>query len=441
MFGLITYSLILLVLFIAVWRRPAAGMAAVLCLYGLKQWGQNTSQILVQYRQFTNIAVAIIAMIGVLLAARKRSCLFCGLPPTATLIAALLMYALISVMWAPDPQASLQEWVIQGPYIIVIALLAPLLFTDLDDARIGFIWTALAGAAICVLALAFGKWGSRGLVVLGSVVDDGSGGLAETNPLALSSMAGTVFVIAALSLSRSSPIFLRLAAGACVPIALAVILRSGSRGQLIASGAGLIVGLPIAFRVKDGRSLAVLILIAVTVLGLASWGASFVDIDNSRWADKRTTEDVVGRVANAQALLNLSTSQFSSLIFGLGNSSSFQAIGFYPHIASVEILAEEGIVGAMIYFAAMFFAVRSIKRILSQSALSDSKRNALAVLSGLFVFEFILSWKQGSLLSSVYVFAYAIILGRLEGPALKHAPGAAQTPATPALPRFQNLLR
>jgi hypothetical protein len=59
----------------------------------------------------------------------------------------------------------------------------------------------------------------------------------------------------------------------------------------------------------------------------------------------------------------------------------------------------------------------------------------------LFVFEFILSWKQGSLLSSVYVFAYAIMLGRLEGPALKRSPGSVQTSAAPALPRFQNLLR
>jgi hypothetical protein len=53
----------------------------------------------------------------------------------------------------------------------------------------------------------------------------------------------------------------------------------------------------------------------------------------------------------------------------------------------------------------------------------------------------ILSWKQGTLLSSVYVFLYAIILARLENPL---GAGSAPAPAivtAPAMPRFQNLLQ
>ena len=82
-------------------------------------------------------------------------------------------------------------------------------------------------------------------------------------------------------------------------------------------------------------------------------------------------------------------------------------------------------------------------RIAGQPQLSDLKRNVLATLSGLFVFELILSWKQGSLLSSVYVFAYAITLARLESPiglssrVIEHS-GETQNPT---LPKFRNLLR
>jgi hypothetical protein len=65
------------------------------------------------------------------------------------------------------------------------------------------------------------------------------------------------------------------------------------------------------------------------------------------------------------------------------------------------------------------------------------------MITGLFVFELLVSWKQGSLLISVYVFAYAIILARLESPI--RAAGNLPEPEIPATTqgstRFQNLLR
>ena len=143
----------------------------------------------------------------------------------------------------------------------------------------------------------------------------------------------------------------------------------------------------------------------------------------------------------AQALLGASTSGLFTATFGLGNSSAFQVIGIYPHITALEVLAEEGVVGAALYFTIIFLAFRSIKRMAGQPELSDSKRNALAILSGLFVFELILSWKQGSLLFSVYVFAYAIALARLEAVPVKVSSESKHLSAGTSLPRFQNLLR
>jgi hypothetical protein len=139
--------------------------------------------------------------------------------------------------------------------------------------------------------------------------------------------------------------------------------------------------------------------------------------------------------------LSASTSNFFTAVFGLGNSSSFQVIGFYPHIAGLEVVAEEGLLGAALYAAIIVLAIRSIRRISGQPELTDIERSVLATLTGLFVFEFILSWKQGSLLSSVYVFAYAITLARLEKPTLEKAPVATPADPGPPLPRFQNLMR
>jgi hypothetical protein len=435
MLGLISYISILVVLAIGVLRWPTVGVAAVLCLYGLKQWGQSTTAFFAEHGQFTNYAVFVIVLLGLALAARKRSCIFCQFPATAKMVIALIIYALFSVAWARDPVVSLDQWTAQGPYIITVAFLAPLLFSDFEGARTAFIWTAVVGGTICTLALVFGKWGNRGLLLYGDIHE------WEANPLAMASLAGTVFLIAGLSLGRPSGILMRVFSLACIPVMLAVILKSGSRGQLIASIAGVMVALPFAIRIRNTRSIAALVLSAGLIVGLGSWGASLVEIDTARWQRGDSTEAVTGRLASAETLLNASTSNFFTAVFGLGNSSSFQVIGFYPHIAGLEVVAEEGLLGAALYAAIIVLAIRSIRRISGQPELTDIERSVLATLTGLFVFEFILSWKQGSLLSSVYVFAYAITLARLEKPTLEKAPVATPADPGPPLPRFQNLMR
>jgi hypothetical protein len=190
-------------------------------------------------------------------------------------------------------------------------------------------------------------------------------------------------------------------------------------------------------------------LIAILVLGLGWWGASLVNVDSSRWTDARTAHDVAGRFAMAQALLGASTSDFFTALFGLGNSSAFQILGIYPHITALEVFAEEGILGGGIYLCILLLAARSVKRLVGLE-LGDSERNSVAILTGLFVFELLLSWKQGSLLFSVYVFAYAIMLARLEQSAIERTEQqeAESIPIVPGTawgrgqaPRFQNLMR
>jgi hypothetical protein len=147
-------------------------------------------------------------------ASQKRSCLFCEIPATTKLVLLIFLYAFISLAWTPDLDAAIDQWLAQGPYILTIALLAPLLFSSFRDARTAFTWTALVGAAICVLALAFGKWGGRGLILYGREVSQEY----ETNPLAMASMAGTVAIIAAMSFSRPNGIAMRVLATVIIPI-------------------------------------------------------------------------------------------------------------------------------------------------------------------------------------------------------------------------------
>jgi hypothetical protein len=443
--GLITCCAILLTLIVGTWRRPAVGVAAVLCLYGLKQWGQSSTLFFAEYRQVINFAVFGIALLGLVRAARRRSCVFCQMPGIGMVVLALYAYALTSILWSLDVDAALGQWQASGPYVITVALLAPLLIDDFADANVALTWTALVGATICVLALAFGDWGARGLLLYGHDVGYSADSFYEfeTNPLAMSSMAGTVVVIAAAWLARRDSGVLRILAALCIAAGLAVILRTGSRGQLISTAAALVVTLPIAFRLRDARSFAALLVVGIVVAALAWWATSLVQIDVSRWDASRTTSDVAGRFENALILLRTAAANVRSLLFGLGNSSAFRVLGIYPHITGFEVLAEEGLVGAALYVAFLVLAIRSMRRIIAQPDSTGLSRSVLAVLAGLFVFEFLVSSKQGSLLISVYPFAYAIILARLERStrqSAQAAPAARPAPSQP-LPRFQNLLR
>lgn len=443
--GFISISAILLALILGTWWRPAVGVAAVLCLYGLKQWGQSSTLFFEEYRQVVNFAVFGIALLGLVRAALRRSCVFCQMPAVSIVILGLYAYALMSILWSLDVGAALEQWQAFGPYVVTVALLAPLLIDDFDEANTALTWTVLTGAAVCLLALAFGRWGARGLLLYGHDFGYSADNYYEfeTSPLAMSSMAGTVVVIAVAWLARPMSGVLRILAALCIAAGLAVILRTGSRGQLISTAAALLVTLPIAFRLRDARSFAGLVVVGVVLAALAWWATSLVQIDVSRWAASRTEGDVEGRFENAAILLHATAESVRALIFGLGNSSAFRILGIYPHIAGLEVLAEEGIVGAVMYVAFLVLAIRSMRRIIAQPDPRGLKRGVLATLAGLFVFEFLVSSKQGSLLSSVYPFAYAIILARLERSVRHPAPVASTErplPGVPA-PRFQNLLR
>ncbi len=168
------------------------------------------------------------------------------------LIITLYVYAAISVIWSLDPSAAVDQWTSEGPYVITVALLAPLLLKDFEDARSAFNWTALTGASICLLALAFGDWGNRGLVVYGHEAITSGENIYEfeTNPLAVSSLAGTVVVIAAVWLGRPNRIPLRILAAICIPIGIAVIMKTGTRGQLLATGIAVAGGAADRFPVE-----------------------------------------------------------------------------------------------------------------------------------------------------------------------------------------------
>lgn len=447
MFGLLTYLAALLAVIIGSVLRPPIALAGVLCLFGLKQWGQSSSALIGQYPLLTNYALGVITFVAVLRAAFKRGCLFCRFPPAFVLTVCLLLYAILTLTWSLDLDSGLAAWASSSPYLVIIILLAPLLINDLDDLKTAFTWTMVVGGSLCFLAVLFGNWGYRGLEVafavpVGSLLEKASV-VYETNPLALASLGGTVVVIASVLLLEKGRPWLKILALVSIPFALAMIIRSGSRGQLLAALPAFLLAGAIAFRARGLRTWLPLALLALFITGLGWWATSLINVDKSRWlGSDLAAGDVEGRFEMAGAVLDAAMAHPLAMFIGLGNSSSFKLLGIYPHITILEVLAEEGLPGIALYLAILICAIRSIRRSARAVAEDPARRVTLGILAGLFLFELVLSWKQGSLLGSSYVFCYAIILGRVElalanARALQPAPAVAG-PTT--LPAFPNLL-
>jgi hypothetical protein len=331
---------------------------------------------------------------------------------------------------------ALAQWVSQAPYVLVVALFAPLLLSNTPDVKRICDWTVMIGTTLCALALLFGHWGARGLLVNGDLT------ATETDPLAIAGLGGTICVAAVLAFP-GAPWRKKLLYALAVPVGLAVILRSGSRGQLVATGLALLVGWPL---VSARRSLWTWVALAVIALVLdlvGAWLFQQLGVDSYRWTGAQSQEDITGRLAMASALLQHAIAHPASLVFGLGNSSSFYYMGIYPHIAALEVLGEEGLIGATIYLCMVASTLQSILKIKASNGehADSAARYALGVLTALLVFEFVLTLKQGTLLSSTYAIAYAAMLGRMAAwqPATA-SPLATPESMAPVMP-FPNLMR
>jgi O-antigen ligase len=418
MFGLSTYFAVLVAVVAGSVVRPPIALAGVLLLFGLKQWGESTSPLLVEHALLTNVSIGVVTVVAVLRAAFRRSCLFCRVPAGEICAICLFLYALATLTWSLDLEAGLAAWAYAGPYLIVIVLMAPLVINDLDDFMTGITWTMVLGGILCFLAVAFGNWGYRGLQValaapLGALE---SGPLIfETNPLSLASLGGTVMVSAATLLPERGRFVLKIVAIAALPFAFAVIIRSGSRGQLLAALPAIVLAVVVAFKLRGFRAWLVLGTVSLLIAGVGWAATSLVEVNTSRWLGSELAEsDVEGRFEMAGAVLRAISEHPIALFIGLGNSSSFKLAGIYPHITILEVIAEEGVPGILLYLAVLLYAARSVRRLARALADDPRRRVALGILAGLFLYELVLSWKQGSLLGSPFVFCYAFILGRLE---------------------------
>lgn len=411
MLGVIAYSLIAGAMICSLWRQPAVALAGVLCMFGLEQMGQASHSFFSQHQTFTNLLIGGILLLSVLVKLIKGERFCSNYPTIAWLVLVLFSYAFASTVWVRRPDLTLSNWATHGPYVLTFLLLTPLTVSDSKEIQAAFKAIILTGTVITVFLLTFVSWDARSIVLEG-----GNG-----NPLAVSQMAAMVSLVSILANPwRDSKVW-QVMRWVIVALCLVLVVRTGARGQLLGILLVTIACWPISHRIKNFSQVFLLIgligfLATVVSFGLQEFWAkqSSYYAGGSRWSEQAMQGAISGRLEQALILVKLWYASPETLLFGLGNSASYDphVLGMYPHFLPLEILAEEGLFGFGLYLMILISTFISITRCFRLLSNEPDELMVLGALAGLILFSFVVSLKQGSLLGNLELFMFTMITSR-----------------------------
>ena len=431
MVALIGLVLILALLVGGVAVRPVLAFAAPLLLTGLDMFSSIAHPFFTANPIYMNLMVGSLVAYGVAFFALRGRLSQVPVSAVWYLVIALYGYAWATTSWAPPPPAWLADHFGNDgtrfgtflPYMLVYLVLSPLLIREAKELRAPFTFFLLIGCFLVIAMLAFGEFHSwkRGFVLAGDAD-------ARTSPLPVANFAGLVVLAALLVRTTVFSAFFKLVRPVAVLGGLVVIVAVAARGQLFGTVLLSMVLWPIAQgdRFRTGHLKGI---VGAGVVLIAVWVAFELvgDVQGYRWqvggeADVGETQATMYGRAAAQAFMMSSVleawySDPWTLVFGAGNSASFTVLPhqFYPHNVPLEVLLEEGLVGITIYALIIVLTIRAFRRLRARFRDNPEALGYICFLFGVFALYFILSLKQGSLVSGGhYVFLPAIVLANVE---------------------------
>jgi hypothetical protein len=391
-------------------RWPAAAIGGVLCANGLFQWAQTSIPMLAAHPLISNYLVGSTLVFALFVTLVQQKPLLQRYPTAGWLSLGLLFYCLISILWSINPEETWNELVGRGPYMVVTVILCPLLIADSRDAKVAMNTLVIFGSVLVAALLLTSDFTRRGVESIG---DYGAG----LNPLGLASMGIYVAVAATLLNFRGFGRLLQFLRWGMVALALMLVIFTQSRGQFLAGFLVLVAFLPISRRIRNKWGFLGSMVGLMIVVGLSFWLVSTFG-HGRRWELTNMIDNFYQtRLEPAHTLLTywLNSNPIHWLL-GLGSSASFDTriLGMYPHVVMVEVLAELGLIGFSMFMGLIYVTARSTRRLAARVRHDPVQRGVLAAVSALFWLNFIISFKQGSLLQSLDMLLFAIVLGRFE---------------------------
>ncbi len=390
--------------------RPVIGLAGLLCVQVLDFWGQLSSPWLAENGKFTNLYVVGLITIGLLRAQQHSHERIKGIPWVQILVICLWVESGISLFWSPAPKQGIEEWGKYLPYMILHAVFVPLLVQRRLDLQYGLSALLILGTALAILVNVFVRWDHRFIVSFYNPNEK------FWNALAFAQMAGYVTIAAALLNHRRSW-YWGILKGVAIASSVILVVQSGTRGQFLLMALLPVVFLPISRPIGNLKTYVWGVLLILCLASASIFAYDSFTQQDERWSSGRFQSDgeirlmMTGRLL--QHWLKASDGDPAVFILGLGNSAAFsqRIVGFYPHMMVPEILGEEGLLGFGLFGFAIWMSIRSMRSAYRLSKDLPAQRGILATLAASFTFAFLLSFKQGSLLSvSAELFSFAILI-------------------------------
>ena len=390
-------------------KKPAVAVTGAMLMFGVEQWAQSTSSIFVAKQWLANVIFIALSGLALMLTLYRRQVRLHYSQGVNKLSIVLFFYVLMSFFWTFNQRITFDVWCKEGPYVLMFVFLCPLLINSEKDVRYFLGKLALMGTILILLICLTSEFTYRGLAL-----SSGPNGL-KTNPLELGTLGGIVGLAILLLNSEGIKRYLSIIKWAVFLGCIYVIVQSGSRGQFIALAAGLLIFYPISKNIANIRGFFLGSLGAITA-GIIIYAIMNAYASEGRWGVENAFANYQeSRFGMVGILLSYwLTSNPIAYILGLGNSASFDQtiIGFYPHFVPIEVLTEEGLVGFAIYIAIGVITFKHIVALRKLTKHSHIHRGCYALLGALCLYYLLISFKQGSLLTTAPYFMIAMILER-----------------------------
>lgn len=372
-------------------RRPGAACGYVLAGTALEQCAQAFVPMANQQDTLCNYLTAGAVLSGLVARVLQDGGNLPRLRSSSLWVLGLLGYCYLTVTWSLFPGTTMSALNRSIPYLVTFVGMAPLLVrtdSDLRDCLVALLFSSLLALGLLLL---FAEWGGRGVILPGKSF--------ESNPLALAEAAGCLLIVTAFAPLRDalSPRVRYVLLSAAVVVTALVFMRTASRGQV---GAAVLATLVFSWRQRGGGW--IVLAMGIGGLLLAALLPEEVARNAERWdPDQMRAAVDSGRVGEADRLLTFwSHADVWHQVLGLGHATAQdpRILGNYPHVVPVEVLAEEGIFGAILFAATI--AVGAAAHVRGLKRASPASQQTLAATAALLSFEFVLIWKQGSLLGA-----------------------------------------
>lgn len=405
------YIAFFLLFAILVVKYPSISITSIFLMYGVEQWAQSAHSFFIIHGAATNYLTGILAVLALVVKIIKRNPIFYGYPGVGWIVLGLFIYSFISILWVSTPLISYGLWWSHLPYISLIIVLSPHLFSSIDDFSRTLRYLIFSGLFVILLLLFDSNWTHRGveLAARGAVPLMG-------NPLAVAEIGGYVLLAAGLLKLKKKWRVWTILKWCVMSAGMALAVKSGSRGQFLGMLVAFVSFYPLVSRKKNLTGYF-LFFSGVVVFGILGFWIFdlYTPAESVRWDSDLMANDMVGRWDSAGRLLSRWSFSPFTLIFGLGNSASYdpKVIGIYPHIVTLEILGEEGLIGFSMYISVLILSVKNFIEAMLRAKYDPHIYSVVITTGSIIFFLFILSFKQGSMLSNLSFFAFSIYLGKL----------------------------